>query len=126
MKKILTLWVVLCVAMVVYGQKSYQLSSPNGNIQLSVSIADKIYYDIAYDQENLLEKGTMQLQVGNQWLGENPKLSKSTVRSVDETMSPVMPFKFSKIRNHYNQLLLKFRGNYSVEFRAFDDGVAYR
>ena len=117
---------MLCLCIGIYAQKSYQLASPNGEIKVSVSVADKIYYDIAYGQETLLENGTMQLQVGNQWLGANPKVSKASTQSVDENIRPVIPFKFSNIRNHYNQLLLKFNGNYSVEFRAFDDGVAYR
>ena len=117
---------MLCLCIGIYAQKSYKLASPNGEIKVSVSVADKIYYDIAYGQETLLENGTMQLQVGNQWLGQHPKVSKASIQSVDENIRPVIPFKFSNIRNHYNQLLLKFNGNYSVEFRAFDDGVAYR
>ena len=126
MKRIVSICMMLCLCLGIYAQKSYQLASPNGEIKVSVSVADKIYYDIAYGQETLLENGTMQLQVGNQWLGANPKVSKASTQSVDENIRPVIPFKFSNIRNHYNQLLLKFNGNYSVEFRAFDDGVAYR
>ena len=126
MKKILTLCLVFCVALVNYGQKTYQLASPNGEIKMNVKVSDKIQYDIFYGEESLLEKGTMRMQVGEQVLGMNPKVVKSTTRSVDENIHPVVPFKFSTIRNHYNQLLLKFSGNWSVEFRAFDDGVAYR
>ena len=126
MKKILSICMMLCLCIGIYAQKSYKLASPNGEIKVSVSVSDKIYYDITYGQETLLENGTMLLQVGNQWLGQNPKVSKASTQSVDENIRPVIPFKFSNIRNHYNQLLLKFNGNYSVEFRAFDDGVAYR
>ena len=126
MKKIISLCLFLCVAMCVYGQKAYQLASPNGSIRMSVTVSDKIYYDIAYGHDVLLEKGTMQMQVGKQVLGVNPKVIKQSTGKVDENIRPVIPFKFSTIRNHYNQLLLKFSGNYSVEFRAFDDGVAYR
>ena len=126
MKKIISFWIVLCVCFSLSAQKSYQLVSPNGEIKVSVSVSDKISYNIAYGQETLLENGTMQMQLGKQVLGENPRLSKASTQSVDETIRPVIPFKFSNIRNHYNQLLLKFSGNYSVEFRAFDDGVAYR
>ena len=126
MKKIITICMMLCLSLGIYAQKSYQLLSPNGEIKVSVSVSDKIYYDIAYGQETLLENGVMQLQLGKQVLGANPKVSKASTQSVDETIRPVIPFKFSNIRNHYNQLLLKFSGNWSVEFRAFDDGVAYR
>ena len=126
MKKILLISVMLCVVVSISAQKSYKLLSPNGNIQASVTVSDKIYFDIACGQEILLEKGTMQMQVGKQLLGRNPRVLKVSTSSVDEDIHPVIPFKFSTIRNHYNQLLLKFSGNYSVEFRAFDDGVAYR
>ena len=114
MKKILTLCLVFCVALVGYGQKNYQLASPNGEIKMNVKVSDKIQYDIFYGEESLLEKGTMRMQVGEQVLGKNPKVVKSTTRSVDENIHPVVPFKFSTIRNHYNQLLLKFSGNWSV------------
>ena len=126
MKRIITICMMLCLCLGIYAQKSYQLLSPNGEIKMSISVSDKIYYDIAYRQETLLENGVMQLQLGKQILGANPKISKASTQSVDEIIRPVIPFKFSNIRNHYNQLLLKFNGNWSVEFRAFNDGVAYR
>ena len=126
MKKIFIVFAVLCTVIAAYGQKSWQLTSPNGEIKLKVAVSDKIQYDIAYGEETLLENGIMQFQLGKQVLGVNPKVVKSTTREVNEDIRPVIPFKFSTIRNHYNQLLLKFSGNYSVEFRAFDDGVAYR
>lgn len=126
MKKLFSLLIVLCVAFSVCAQKSYQVFSPNGNIKLDVTISDKIHYDISYGEEVLLKDGVMQLQVGKQVLGMKPRVTKSSTQLVDEIIRPVVPYKFSSIRNYYNQLLLKFSGNYSVEFRAFDDGVAYR
>lgn len=58
-------------------------------------------------------------------LGQNPKLRRQKQWSVDEQLTPIVPLKYSKVNNRYNQLLLTFK-DYSVEFRAFDDGVAYR
>lgn len=109
-----------------WAQKTYQVASPDGCIGLKVTISDKIYYNIFCDGQTLLENGVMQMQMGDQLLGQKPKVTKKTIKSVSETIKPVVPFKFSSIDNTYNQLLLKFNGNYSVEFRAFDDGVAYR
>ena len=126
MRGFISFIIIWCVAMNSYAQKSFDLLSPNKEIKVSIRISDKIYYDIAYGQETLLEKGTMLMQIGKQILGENPKLIKSTNRSVDENFKPVVPYKFSNVRNHYNQLLLRFSNQYSVEFRAFNDGVAYR
>ena len=126
MKNLLCFCAALCMTIAAWGQKAYQLASPNGEIKLNVNVSDKIQYDIVCGGETVLEKGTMQLQLGKQVLGVNPKVVKSSTKLVDENFRPVIPFKFSTIRNHYNQLLLKFSGNWSVEFRAFDDGVAYR
>ena len=36
---------------------------------------------------------------------------------VDEQLTPIVPLKYSKVNNRYNQLLLTFK-DYSVEFRA--------
>lgn len=126
MKKLFFLVLFFLIALFMHAQKSYKLVSPNGDIQLSVLVSDKIYYDIACQNETLLEKGMMQMRIGEQMLGEKPKVTSSSTKTVNEIIKPVVPFKFSEIQNHYNQLLLKFSGNFSVEFRAFDDGVAYR
>lgn len=126
MKKISILSLFLTATLFVQAQKAYKLASPNGEIEMSVTVSDKIYYDIACQNETLLEKGVLQMQIGKQVLGEKPKVTGQSTQKVNETIRPVVPFKFSNIENKYNQLLLKFSGNYQVEFRAFDDGVAYR
>lgn len=126
MKKATLFLLFALTAVFVQAQKSYTLSSPNGDIKLSVRISDKVTYEIACHDEILLKDGIMQMQIGEMLLGDNPRVVGSSTKKVCETIKPVVPFKFSTIPNHYNQLLLRFRGNYSIEFRAFDDGVAYR
>ncbi len=126
MKKSLLLFVAFCVSAFAYGQKAYKLSSPNGEIEVEVKVSDKILYDITAQGETILKNGTMQLTFGKQVLGERPRVAGKSTKQVSESIHPVIPFKFSTITNEYNQLLLKFGGNWSVEFRAFNDGVAYR
>ncbi len=126
MKKILLSLFTLCLALTVYGQKKYELASPDGSLKVTVTASDKIYYDITCNGEPVLMQNTLQMEIGGKTLGVNPKVAGKSTKSVNEVINPVVPFKFSAIPNHYNQLLLKFSGNYSVEFRAFDDGVAYR
>ena len=92
---------------------------------MSLNLSDKIYYSIDYNGDVLLKDNTLQLTLRNQVLGENPKLRRQKRTSVDEQLTPIVPLKYSKVNNRYNQLLLTFK-DYSVEFRAFDDGVAYR
>lgn len=46
--------------------------------------------------------------------------------SVDETIKREVPIKNAQVKNHYNAMTLNMSGNYAIEFRAFDNGVAYR
>lgn len=110
----------------VQAQEKIKLSSPNGEIKVSVRLTDKIYYDVACNDEVLLKDNYLQLKLKDKILGEHPKLSGQKQNKIKETLTPVVPLKFSTINNEYNQLLLNFKGNNSVEFRAFNDGIAYR
>lgn len=118
--------VSVCNLFYVYGQKVYNLTSPDDRIRVELTVSDGIYYDIFCDDRLLMDDGALQLKIGNDVLGLNPRVIGKKIKSVDEKIHPVVPFKYSVINNRYNQLLLKFSGNYSIEFRVFDDGVAYR
>jgi len=126
MKHNLLLLLFLSIAFGISAQKKAELQSPKGEIKVSLSISDKIYYTISYNNDVLLEKNHLSLNLGNETLGLNPKLSGQKANKVNEVLTPVVPLKYSSVKNQYNSLLLTFKGDYSVEFRAFDDGIAYR
>lgn len=107
-------------------EKKVELVSPNKEIKVRLRITDKIYYSISYNGDVILKDNYLRLTLRDEVLGENPKLSGQKFSDADEMLSPVIPLKFSTVRNHYNQLRMDFKGNYSVEFRAYDDGIAYR
>ncbi|MBE9661898.1 glycoside hydrolase family 97 protein [Mucilaginibacter myungsuensis] len=126
---------LLCCALVLFGctvqvyaqGKAIDLASPNGELKVSVSLADKIYYTISGGGKDLFTKNHLALELpGGLTLGANPKLSGTKKGKGDETIKPYVSLKYSTVRNVYNSLLLTFKGDYQVEFRAFDDGVAYR
>lgn len=125
MKRHLSLLMILCWGILLHAQTESELSSPNGEIKVTLNITDKIYYSIAYGGDVLLKDNSLQLTLKDEVLGQNPRLRRRKYVSVDEQLTPVMPLKFSTVTNQYNQLALTFK-NYSVEFRAYDDGVAYR
>lgn len=106
--------------------KVIELSSPNGKLNLSLQISDKIAYSIKVQDKVLLDNCLLQIQLRDQTLGENPKIVSQKRKTITETIKPVVPLKYSSINNQYNQLIINFKGNYAVEFRAFDGGIAYR
>jgi alpha-glucosidase len=113
-------------AMVQAQNKGPELLSPNGNIKISLNVTDKIYYTVAYQKDELLQKNQLSLTLKNEVLGENPKLISSKKGQGNSVLKPYITLKYSAVANKYNSLLLNFKGDYSVEFRAFDEGIAYR
>ena len=115
----------------IIGQKAahaqtLQLTSPDKNITVEVEVKDKVYYSVKADNEPLLNNSFMQLYIGDEVLGSNPKLLKKTTSTINEQLKPVVPFKNTIVNNNCNVLALTFKGDYSIEFRVYNDGVAYR
>lgn len=107
-------------------QTNFEVASPNGELKIAITLGDKIYYSILAGSETLASKNHLGLILKNETLGQNPKLAGSKSGKVNEVIKPAVPLKFSTVANVYNYLLLNFKGGFSVEFRAFDEGVAYR
>jgi alpha-glucosidase len=107
--------------------KELRLSSPDRKLTVTVNLADKIYYTIQGTAGNtLLSKNYLSLSIGDEVLGQAPKLVRSKTGSVSEVIKPYVAMKYSSVQNTYNFLLMDFKGKYAVEFRAFNDGIAYR
>lgn len=106
--------------------KSISLASQNGEIKVAITLGDKIYYSVTGQGKELLTKDHLALNLNDGVLGANPKLIATKKGKGDEVIKPYVPVKFSTVRNVYNWVLLTFKGDYAVEFRAFDDGFAYR
>lgn len=106
--------------------KVIDVKSPNGELNLSVDVKDKIYYSVSYGNDLLLKDCYLNLQLENEILGNNPKLRSTKKGVIDESVKREIPLKNAVVKNHCNTLRMNFAGNYAVEFRVFDNGVAYR
>ena len=107
----------------------YNLNSPNGKIEVSVGFGDEggeISYRVKHENTIIIDWSTisMELEDGTV-LGENCVTKNVRRKSVNETIDANF-YKKSKVTNHYNELIINFKDNYKLTFRAFDDGVAYR
>ena len=107
-------------------QSSYDLRSPDGRIEVRIRTAEQLRYDVVLKGRAVLENSTLALDVDHKKLGVQPKVVDAKPRSYDQVVEPVVRQKFAKIRDHYNELRLKMDGDYSVVFRAYNEGVAYR
>lgn len=107
-------------------KRNFELLSPNGSIKVSIALADKIYYSISIGNEELASKNHIALILKNETLGLNPSLSGTKKGNKSEVIHPVVPLKYASVTASYNYLVLNFKEGYSIEFRAFNDGIAHR
>lgn len=120
----LILMVAACVSG--YAQKVVTAKSPDGQTSVSVTLADRIYYDVVSHNETLLKRSVIGMRLRDKTLGANPVLKKKSIRAVKETVKPLLPLKFSEVDNRYTLLSMEMKGGYAVDFRLYNDGIAFR
>ncbi len=106
--------------------KEYRLQSPSGKITANIDCGDEMKYSVSYDGKEVLSKSPISITLfdGTVW-GEKAKVSKAVRKSNESIVES--PFgQSSHIIDSYNGLTLRMKGGWSVEFRAYDDGLAYR
>lgn len=106
--------------------KSFELKSPSGEVSVTVDIGEQIRYSVYGGGKPLLTDSSLALCLREGTLGDKPHLTGHKASPVNRTFRPVVAFKFEEIRDRCNMLRLDFRGGWAVEFRAYDDGMAYR
>ena len=126
MKKTFSIAVMLLSCIVAHAQKQVSATSPDGQTKVTVTAADRIYYDVESQGELLFKQCHIGMTLSDRTLGEKPVLKGKKVQKVSETVTPIHPLKFSEVDNTYTLLTLTFGGGYKVEWRIYDDGVAYR
>jgi alpha-glucosidase len=102
------------------------LKSPDGRIELKVDLSSKIYYSVNFDAIALLKPSPLTLELGDGTvLGANPALKETRQR--EQRGEIRLPWGRNQVlADVYNEIELRFAGDFSVVFRAYNDGVAYR
>jgi len=117
---------MLCLGGSVMAQSSHSLRSPDQKIEVRIRAAERVSYDVLLNGAPLLQNSALSMNINRTDLGAQPKVRDTKQRSENrEIVSPV-PQKSARIREHYNELRLEIEGDYSIVFRAFNEGVAYR
>lgn len=106
--------------------KDYQLTSPSGKLSVTISINEVATYSVTLNGTGIVAPSeiAMELTDGSVW-GNNEKVKKAKTTSVSQELHPVVQRKNEAIIDEYNQLTLSFK-DHSLEFKAYDEGVAYR
>lgn len=124
--RLLTAILMVMACMTGHARKVITAQSPDKQTCVSVTLADKIYYDVVSNNDTLLKQSIVGMQLRNKTLGDNPVLKKKRVRNIEEAVTPLFPLKYSQVENNYTLLSLDMQGGYAVDFRIYNDGVAFR
>lgn len=115
------------------GGNEYKLVSPDRDIEVRVHVnrsKSHIYYSAFFKGKKWLEPSpiskTINIDNKNIVLGEKPRAVNLKKKTVNKTLKPVIRQKSKEIVEGYNELVIGFKGKYSLIFRAYDEGIAYR
>jgi alpha-glucosidase len=109
------------------GVQSYDVASPDDSLTVEIAVGDELTYSVTWRGRTLVGPSpvSMTLDDGTR-IGPSADVRDVHRRQVDEMIVPVVPEKYSRIRDHFNELSLDFTGGWGLDVRAYDDGVAYR
>jgi alpha-glucosidase len=122
-----TIFAMLTLApLALLGQKQLTLQSPSGALKAEIAIDKTIRYAVLHRGDVVLAPSAIAISLANgaTW-GVDPRLVKQETRTVSGVISSPF-YKKSTVKERYNELKLRFKGDYSITFRAYDDGLAYR
>ena len=108
-------------------QNAYEINSPDQTIKLIISVEDQITYSVIVDGNIVVAPSRISMSLDEDVvLGRNPKIRDEFSRTVKQEINPVVPEKFAIIEDHFNELVVTFENSYSLIFRTYNNGVAYR
>ena len=118
--------VILFVFLIFCGNaKEYTVVSPSGNLSVKISVNENVSYAVLLKGVEIISPSPISMTLDNGLvLGEKAKVTKAKTTSVNQTFTPIVQRKYASIEDKYNLLTLSFK-NYSLQFRAYDEGVAY-
>ena len=114
----------LCVCMGLMA-KSYTVMSPNGKLKVQVEVGNTLSYQLLMGQSVLVSPSTLSMKTEAGTWGVGSKLKKASATSHKGTIQ-AFAYKRSVVSDVYNQLRLQFKEGFSVIFRMYDEGMAYR
>jgi len=105
--------------------QQYVISSPDQKISAKITVGENVYCAITCEGRFVLMPSPVSMTVNGNRLGYRARVKASQTREVNTMVSAVYGVR-AQIPDHYRELKLDFEGNYSLLFRVYDKGVAWR
>ncbi len=122
--KLFLIPLLFCLSQAI-GGKEYTVQSPNGKLEVVVSIDGTITYQLKHREISLLNKSKINLNFSGDESGKNIRVANYKIRKVSENITSPY-YRTMSFTTTYNELDLSFKGNFGIRFRAYNEGIAYR
>lgn len=120
------LLVVTILTLTTLKTNAQAIISPDSTITVTVSTGAQLSYDVQYKGLDVAKKNAISLALADgKTLGIGSKPRKKSTRSVNHTVKPLYGMA-SSYPDEFNELTLTFKENFSIIFRVYNSGVAYR
>jgi len=117
----------LLITLNIFSQKSYDLYSPDSSLRLEIKTKDKLSWHLYSGKELLIQSSSVDLQLsGQKKLSNKLILSSHKFSKTKETIDVPVPYRRKTITDQYYQLELIFKEPFSIQFRLYNNGMAYR
>jgi len=127
MKRILIGITLLLFTVTCSFAKDYTLSSPDGKIIMTINPGPILKWSAKFEGKEIISSVKIGMTLSSdKTYGENEAIKKATFGKIDQVLEPVVPHKKSKIIDNCNTLIISFKSGFGIQFRAYNDGVAYR
>jgi len=122
----LFLGLICILTSTVYSQKQINCQSPDGQLKVKILVGNDIKWSLMRNDTLLISDSRIAMTLAtNEILGKNSSISSiNKVTNRDTISSPF--YKKNKVIDNFNSIQLKFKNNYSLVFRLYNDGMAYR
>ncbi|MFN8258263.1 MAG: glycoside hydrolase family 97 protein [Bacteroidales bacterium] len=121
----LTFGLILCLQFI--KAQEYKIFSPDKKTKLTIGIQDKISYTIHYENKVLIAPSNIFIHInGLEVNSESCEIEKVDTNSINQKIIPFVKEKRALIPDIYNELKISFKNRTGLNFRVYNDGVAYQ
>lgn len=107
--------------------KDYEVTSPDKQTEVSLSLDTEIRLTVQYRSYELFKLDNISLEIeGEDKVADISKIKKAESQFVSRKLYPPIKEKYDEINDEFNELTVRFKGNYAIIIRVFNNGVAYQ
>ena len=106
---------------------SLTVLSPDKSIHVTINTNKSLTYSITIDNKKIIEPSVIDMQLTDgKKLSDYLSVQSTKYNSVNQFIEQIVPYQQKNIPDVYNELIIQFKKNFSIIFRVYNDGVAYR